>query len=233
MQQDINIAIDGWSACGKGTLASGLASYLGYLCIDSGAMYRAFTLQAIRHGIEPEHIEGLETLISQTKIEFERNGKGTFDILLNGKNVESEIRTKEVSSKVSQYSAISAVRRFLVFQQQEIAKNKGVVMDGRDIGSVVIPDAELKIFMTARPEVRAQRRYKQQKNVSGAMSLEEVASNLMQRDVMDSQRADSPLVQLPDARVLDNSDLSMEQQLNIVIGWVEEIKTSRGVGDPL
>jgi CMP/dCMP kinase len=219
----INIAIDGWSACGKGTLAKGLADKLQYLCIDTGAMYRAFTLAALHQKIQPHDTEALNKLIQSTHIRFKPNTNGVYELFLNDVNVENEIRSKEVNQHVSQFSALSEVRRFLVAQQQEIAKNKGVVMDGRDIGSVVLPDAELKIFMTASPEIRAQRRFNELSPKNPQLTLNEIAENLAHRDHIDSTRSDSPLVQVPDAKVLDNSKLSIAEQLATAIQWTNDV----------
>ena len=219
----INIAIDGWSACGKGTLAKGLANKLQYLCIDTGAMYRAFTLAALQQNVQPHDSIALSKLIHTTHIRFKPNTNGVFELFLNEVNVENEIRSKEVNQHVSQFSALPEVRRFLVAQQQEIAKNKGVVMDGRDIGSVVLPDAELKIFMTAKPEIRAQRRFNELLPKNPLLTLNEIAENLSLRDHMDSTRTDSPLVQVPDAKVLDNSNLSIDEQLATAIKWTNDV----------
>jgi cytidylate kinase len=220
----INIAIDGWSACGKGTLAKSLAKELNYIFIDSGAMYRAFTLAALRNKIEPSDTNAIKKLTEVTNIHFETNDNtGEYEIWLNNEMVEPQIRDTEVASKVSHYAQLSPVRQFLVSQQQEIGKNKGVVMDGRDIGTVVFPNAELKIFMTAEPEIRAQRRYQEFKQKGKDVSLEEIAANLTERDFIDSNRSDSPLVQAEDARILDNSNLTIPQQLQIALDWAKNI----------
>jgi CMP/dCMP kinase len=220
----INIAIDGWSACGKGTLAKSLAKELNYIFIDSGAMYRAFTLAALRNKIEPSDSIAIKKLTEVTNIHFETNNNtGEYEVWLNNEMVENQIRDTEVASKVSLYAQLSPVRQFLVNQQQEIGKNKGVVMDGRDIGTVVFPNAELKIFMTAKPEIRAQRRYQEFKQKGKDVSLEEIAANLAERDFIDSNRSDSPLVQAEDAIVLDNSNLSIPQQLQIALEWAKKI----------
>ncbi|MCO6494754.1 MAG: (d)CMP kinase [Bacteroidetes bacterium] len=221
--KNINIAIDGWSACGKGTLAKSLAKKLNYLFIDTGAMYRAFTLAALQNKVSPIDSMAITELISKSNITFKQNNQtNSFEIYLNGENVESQIRSQEINDNVSLFSALPPVRRFLVQQQQQIAQNKGVVMDGRDIGTVVLPNAELKIFMTASPEIRAERRYLELKDKTN-ISLEEIAKSLQQRDLIDSTREDSPLKQAEDARVLDNTDLSREEQLEIALKWVEEI----------
>jgi cytidylate kinase len=219
----INIAIDGWSACGKGTLAKGLAEILGYIFIDSGAMYRAFTYAALQNNINHADIKRIDELIQKTQIDFKLSEKNSFDIHLNGNNVEHFIRDKVINENVSHFSALSNVRRFLVAQQQQIAKNKGVVMDGRDIGTVVLPNAELKIFMTASPEIRAQRRFSELKLKNPNIQLQDVAQNLAERDFIDSTRADSPLKKADDARILDNSMLNKEEQLKLALQWAKEI----------
>lgn len=224
MANKINIAIDGWSSCGKGTLAKSLADSLGYLCIDTGAMYRAFTLAALQQDITAHDEQQIAKLIENTTISFQQNtANNSFEIYLNGKNVANFIRTPEINANVSQFSALTPVRRFLVKQQQQIALSKGVVMDGRDIGTVVLPDAELKIFMTASPEIRAQRRFHEMKQFMPNITIEEIAKNLQERDFIDSTREDSPLRQADDARVLDNSNLTREEQLELALQWVSEL----------
>ena len=220
----INIAIDGYSSCGKGTLAKELAKELNYLFIDSGAMYRAVTLALIRRNIAVDDISEIEKLLPQLAISFEFNKTlNHYQTLLNGDNVESEIRTMEVSNLVSPVSKIDAVRDFLVKQQRTIGLNKGVVMDGRDIGTVVFPDAELKIFMTAQPEIRAQRRLAELRQKGDVLtSFEEVLENLSSRDLQDSTRANSPLLQAADAIVIDNSNLSREEQKALAMRLVNE-----------
>lgn len=220
----INIAIDGYSSCGKGTLAKELAKELNYLFIDSGAMYRAVTLALIRRNIAVDDISEIEKLLPQLAISFEFNKDlNHYQTLLNGDNIESEIRTMEVSNLVSPVSKIDAVRDFLVKQQRTIGLNKGVVMDGRDIGTVVFPDAELKIFMTAQPEIRAQRRLAELRQKGDVLtSFEEVLENLSSRDLQDSTRANSPLLQAADAIVIDNSSLSREEQKALAIRLVNE-----------
>ena len=220
----INIAIDGYSSCGKGTLAKELAKELNYLFIDSGAMYRAVTLALIRRHIAVEDIAAIENLLPQLEISFEFNSAlNHYQTLLNGDNIESEIRTMEVSNLVSPVSKIDAVRDFLVKQQRTIGLNKGVVMDGRDIGTVVFPDAELKIFMTAQPEIRAQRRLAELRQKGDVLTtFEEVLENLSSRDLQDSTRANSPLLQASDAIVIDNSNLSREEQKALAMRLVNE-----------
>jgi len=220
----INIAIDGYSSCGKGTLAKELAKELNYLFIDSGAMYRAVTLALLRRNISVDDIAAIEKLLPQLAISFEFNKTlNHYQTLLNGDNIESEIRTMEVSNLVSPVSKIDAVRDFLVKQQRTIGLNKGVVMDGRDIGTVVFPDAELKIFMTAQPEIRAQRRLAELRQKGDVLTtFEEVLENLSSRDLQDSTRANSPLLQAADAIVIDNSNLSREEQKALAMRLVNE-----------
>ena len=216
-EKKIVIAIDGHSSCGKSTLAKSLARELGYIYIDSGAMYRVVTLHALRNGWitdgQPDKkkiTEGLRDI----KITFEwdkTTEKNT--TFLNGENVEDEIRQLEVSQNVSPLSTIAEVRTEMVKQQRENGKNKGIVMDGRDIGTVVFPDAELKIFMTASPEIRAQRRYLELKEKGEEVAFDEIMNNVEERDSIDSTRETSPLRKAEDALVLDNSFLSREEQL--------------------
>ncbi len=212
----IIIAIDGHSSCGKSTMAKDLAARVGYKYIDSGAMYRAVTLYCIENGIfegDELNLKALENSMNRIEIDFRPNpSTGRSDTYLNGKNVEKEIRGMEVAGKVSPVAAVGFVRRAMVRQQQAFGKEKGIVMDGRDIGSVVFPDAELKIFLTARPEVRAQRRLDELKLKGETASFEEVLKNIEERDRIDSTRAESPLCQASDAVVLDNSGITIEQQ---------------------
>lgn len=224
----INIAIDGYSSCGKGTLAKFLAKHLGYKFIDSGAMYRAVTLHAMRCGADVEQAEQVVDLLHDIQIDFVKNEQtGRFDIALNHENVEAEIRTLEVASKVSQVARIPEVRRFLVAMQQQIAANKGVVMDGRDIGTVVLPDAELKIFMTASPEIRAERRLQELLSAGASTTFDEVLNNLKTRDHIDSTRADSPLTLTDSYRVIDNTSMSIEEQNALALRWVDELRQSK------
>lgn len=224
----INIAIDGYSSCGKGTLAKFLAKHLGYKFIDSGAMYRAVTLQAMRNGADVEQADQVVQLLHDIHIDFIKNEQtGRFDIALNHENVESEIRTLEVASKVSQVARIPEVRRFLVAMQQQIAAQKGVVMDGRDIGTVVLPDAELKIFMTASPEIRAERRLQELLSAGATTTFDEVLDNLKSRDHIDSTRADSPLTLTDSYRVIDNSSMNIEEQNALALRWVDELRLSK------
>ena len=216
MKKDITIAIDGWSSCGKSTLAKDLAKKLNYVYVDSGAMYRGVALYALRnHFISGENAKVDEIISSLPKIElsFLNKEPGKADLLLNGKNVESEIRTIEVSNVVSIIAKIKEVRAHLVNQQRQLGENGGTVMDGRDIGSVVFPNAELKLFITADPEVRAQRRFNELIAKGDAVTIEEVRANLKLRDEMDANREESPLIQTEDAIVIDNTHLTPAEQL--------------------
>ncbi|MFT0261954.1 (d)CMP kinase [Bacteroides faecis] len=218
----ITIAIDGFSSCGKSTMAKDLAREVGYIYIDSGAMYRAVTLYSIENGIFDGDVidtEKLKKAIKDIQISFRPNPKtGRPDTYLNGVNVENKIRTMGVSSKVSPISALDFVREAMVAQQQAMGKEKGIVMDGRDIGTTVFPDAELKIFVTATPEIRAQRRFDELKAKGQEGSFEEILENVKQRDYIDQHREVSPLRKADDALLLDNSNLSIEQQKE----WLSE-----------
>jgi len=217
----INIAIDGHSSCGKGTLAKQLAAALGYKFIDSGAMYRAVTLHVQRAGINPEDETAVSSVLPHIHIDFAVNTEtGRNDVWLNGENVEKEIRTLKVAGSVSQIAKNSSVRRFLVALQQKMGVDKGVVMDGRDIGTVVFPDAELKIFMTASPEVRAKRRFDELSESGIKTTYEEVLANIRQRDGIDSSRSDSPLTFTDEYKLLDNSVISRDEQFAIAMNWV-------------
>ena len=214
----IVIAIDGFSSCGKSTFAKAIAARLGYIFIDTGAMYRAVTLYAleqgaIRSGIVDE--DAVEALLPQIEITFRFNpSRGASDIYVNGDLTEGRIRSIEVSNCVSGVSSIRAVREKLVAMQQRMGRDRGVVMDGRDIGTVVFPDAELKIFMTADPKVRAERRYAELTAKGDNVTLEEIVENVISRDNADMTRAISPLRQAEDAVVLDNSYMSVEEQMD-------------------
>ncbi|MSP09448.1 MAG: (d)CMP kinase [Flavobacteriaceae bacterium] len=221
-QRKINIAIDGYSSCGKGTLAKAMASALNYVFIDSGAMYRAVTLYLMRHSVNLDDISQVEQALAQVTVEFDVNDAGASSVLLNGENVENKIRTIAVASKVSEVAKIQAVRDKLVFLQQQMGARKGVVMDGRDIGTVVFPDAELKIFMTASVEVRAQRRFAELVAKGDAVTLEEISANLKHRDAVDSSRENSPLTMTSDYRVLDNSEMDRDSQFALAMAWVDE-----------
>lgn len=223
----INIAIDGYSSCGKSTMAKGLAKELGYTYIDSGAMYRALALFGIRNNwITDSNIneEALRDHISVIKITFRPDALGKQHTYLNGENVEEEIRTLEVANGASQVSTLGFVRKELVRLQQEMGKEKGVVMDGRDIGTVVFPDAELKFFLTAPPEVRAQRRYDEMKAKGiNPPSYEEILANVKERDLRDTTRAESPLRKADDAIELDNTHIGIEGQLQWALDMFNKI----------
>ncbi|MEN9312758.1 MAG: hypothetical protein RL747_161 [Bacteroidota bacterium] len=222
MNKKINIAIDGYSSCGKGTLAKELAQALGYVFIDSGAMYRAVTLHMMRLGVDVADEAAVERALEGVEVGFLNKGDQPAEVTLNGISVESEIRTIEVASKVSEVAKIDAVRTKMVALQQAIGLQKGVVMDGRDIGTVVFPDAELKIFMTASAAVRAQRRFAELIAKGDDVTLEEIASNLAHRDQIDANRENSPLTLTGDYRVLDNSELSREAQFSMALDWVNQ-----------
>jgi len=227
MTDKIVVAIDGYSSCGKSTMAKALAKSLGYIYIDSGAMYRAVTLYSLRHGMWNQGEVDQERLANdmpQLKVSFKRDSQGQLRTLLNDEDVEEAIRTMEVSNHVSPIAALPFVRSALTLQQQQaLGREKGIVMDGRDIGTTVFPFAELKIFVTARPEVRAQRRFDELRSKGDTTStLEEVLTNLKERDHIDSTRAVSPLRQAEDARVLDNSELTLDQQDAIALSWARE-----------
>ena len=212
----IIVAIDGYSSTGKSTVAKRLAKALGYLYVDTGAMYRAVTLFALENkfiGSDGEDFVGLKSQLAELEVTFKRD-KDTqqFQIHLNGVNVEEKIRTLEVSQYVSKIAAISEIREKLVEQQQLMGKNKGLVMDGRDIGTVVFPNAELKLFMTASPEKRAQRRYKELLDRGEKVTYDQVLKNVQERDFLDSTRENSPLRKAKDAVVFDNSDMGLDEQ---------------------
>ena len=222
-KKGLTIAVDGYSSCGKSTFAKEIARKLNYKYIDSGAMYRAITLLCAKKNIisgEKINIKDLELLLTDTDIDFRftdtRNRHETF---LNGKNVEDEIRTAGVSDYVSQVSEIGQVRAKMVLIQRKYGKEGGIVMDGRDIGTVVFPDADLKIFMTANPEIRAERRYKELKEKGVDTDFEAVKKNIEKRDHIDSSRKISPLKKAADAIVLDNSNMTVPDQME----WFEEL----------
>lgn len=207
----ITIAIDGHSSCGKSTMAKDLARKIGYIYVDTGAMYRAVTLYALRNGMLDDK-ESLEHALGDIKITFRLNEESRPETYLNGENVEREIRSIEVSNHVSPIATLPFVRKFLVAQQQAMGTEKGIVMDGRDIGTVVFPDAELKIFVTASAEVRAQRRYDELKAKGQEASYDEILKNVVERDYIDSHREVSPLRKADDAIELDNSHMTIAQQ---------------------
>ena len=219
----IVIAIDGWSSCGKSTMARQLARKLNYIFIDSGAMYRAITLYFLRNEVDTDDEAQIENALLNIHLSFQLNAlNGNNEICLNEENVDALIREIKVAEKVSEVAALRQVREFAVAQQRSIGQAKGIVMDGRDIGSVVFPDAELKIFMTADPEIRVQRRLKELQVKNPDITIDEVRANLASRDHIDSTRAISPLRKPEDALVLDNSFLSPEQQLELALQWSNE-----------
>jgi len=212
------IAIDGWSACGKSTLAKQLANKLGYVYIDSGAMYRAITLFFLRQNIDLSNAVEILEALSNINIDFRFNADAHHsDIYLNDENIEDLIRDLSVAEKVSDVAAIAAVRTFAVAQQQKMGNNKGIVMDGRDIGTTVFPNAEIKLFMTADSAIRVERRLKELTPKNPHITMEEVKKNLENRDHLDSTREISPLRKAADAIVLDNTQLTMEEQLEFAL----------------
>lgn len=219
----IIIAIDGYSSCGKSTMAKQLAAGLSYTFIDSGAMYRAITLYFINTNVAIHNQDEIQAALQKIRLSFAWNeSTQQSDICLNGANVAAEIREMNVASNVSAVAAIAEVRAFAVAQQQAMGKDKGIVMDGRDIGTVVFPNAELKIFVTADPEIRAQRRYQELIATNPDIHLDEVRKNLEERDYIDTHRKESPLRKAEDAILLDNSNLDRTEQLELVITWAKE-----------
>lgn len=218
----IIITIDGKSSCGKSTLAKQLAKKLGYVYVDSGAMYRAITLYFLRNHVDWTDVFEVKKALKEISLEFIYNKKTQAgEIYLNGENVEYVIRDLVVAEKVSDIAAIKEVRQFAVAQQQEMGKKKGIVMDGRDIGTVVFPQAELKIFMTADDAVRAERRFRELYEKNPNVTIDEVRANLELRDYIDSNRKISPLKKGRDAIVLDNTHLSEKEQLELALKWVK------------
>ncbi|MGC4039734.1 MAG: (d)CMP kinase [Flavobacterium sp.] len=230
MSKKITIALDGFSSTGKSTLAKQLAKHLGYVYVDTGAMYRAVTYFAMQNGYIDAEFFDKQTLINSLpsiKLNFVFNPElGFGEMYLNDVNVEKEIRTLEVSSFVSLVAEVSEVRAKLVEQQKQMGKGKGIVMDGRDIGTVVFPKAELKIFMTASPETRAQRRFEELQSKGQEVAFEDVLKNVVDRDYIDTHREDSPLVKADDAIEIDNSHLTKDEQFNAVLEMVEDVTKS-------
>jgi cytidylate kinase len=222
----ITIAIDGFSSTGKSTLAKQLANHLGYVYVDTGAMYRAVTFYAMQNNLVSEDHLDKESLIKALptiNLQFQFNEKlGFAEMYVNGTNVENEIRTLDVSRCVSQVAEVSEVRTKLVASQQEMGKNKAIVMDGRDIGTVVFPDAELKIFMNSSAQTRAERRYNELIEKGQKVTFEEVLENVQERDYIDTHREDSPLVKADDAIEINNSTLTKQEQFDLVLKLVEE-----------
>ncbi len=215
MVNNIIVAVDGYSSCGKSTIAKALAKYAGYIYVDTGAMYRAVALFAHRAGLA-EHLEQVVERLQDIHISFVQTPNGQH-VTLNGEDVEAEIRTLEIGNLASQVSTIKEVRAFLVAQQQVMGEHKGIVMDGRDIGTVVFPNAELKLFLTASPEVRAERRFKELQAKGENPVFEEVLRDTNDRDYRDTHRAESPLRQAEDAVVVDNSLMTREEQMEHII----------------
>ncbi|HEY0030466.1 MAG TPA: (d)CMP kinase [Bacteroidia bacterium] len=226
----ITIAIDGYSSCGKSTLAKALAAKLGYAYVDSGAMYRCVTLYALRKGIIKDHSfqeSEIERILSDINLNFQFNPHTkSNETFMNGENVEKEIRQMIVSENVSKVSAVHEVRVKMIAIQRELGKNKGIVMDGRDIGTNVFPNAELKLFMTADTDIRTQRRFDEYSSKGQHISFGEVKANLIRRDHEDTHRKENPLTQAEDAIVLDNSDLTREQQLEYVMKLINDLTLS-------
>jgi cytidylate kinase len=226
LDNKITIAIDGFSSTGKSTLAKQLAKQLGYVYVDTGAMYRAVTLFALNNRFISDtdlDKEGLAASLDNVNLKFVFNPNlGFAEMYLNGENVEAEIRTMRVSGFVSRIAEVSKVRAKLVEQQQQMGKDKGIVMDGRDIGTVVFPQAELKLFMTASPETRAQRRFEELTQKGQEVRYDDVLKNVQERDYIDSHREDSPLVKADDAIEIDNSYLTIQEQFDLVLDLVKE-----------
>jgi len=226
LDKKITIAIDGFSSTGKSTLAKQLAKQLGYVYVDTGAMYRAIAYFSMQNNYIKTDFLDKEALIKSLpniRLQFQFNADlGFAEMYLNGENVEKQIRTIEVSNFVSKVAEIPEVRTKLVEQQQQMGKNKGVVMDGRDIGTVVFPDAELKIFMTASAQTRAQRRFDELIQKGDSVTFEEVLQNVEERDYIDTHRSNSPLVKADDAVEVDNSDLTREEQFDLVLNLVKQ-----------
>lgn len=226
MAKKIIITIDGWSSCGKSTLAKRLAKELGYIYVDSGAMYRAITLYFLRNNIDIEDKKEVKQALKSISLEFVFNPNSQHsEMYLNGENVEYVIRDLIIAEKVSDVAAIKEVREFAVAQQQKMGDKKGIVMDGRDIGTVVFPKAELKIFMTADNAVRVERRFKELYQKNPNVTIEEVKNNLEMRDYIDSNREVSPLKKAKDALELDNTNLTEEQQFKKAMEWVKARKS--------
>ena len=216
----IIIAVDGYSGCGKSTTAKALASALKYAYIDTGAMYRAVTFYFDAHYVNLTNPKAIQQALSEITINFKPNEKtGRNETFLNGQNIEDEIRTMYISQKVSEVSALPDVRKALVSLQQKMGKKGGVVMDGRDIGTFVFPTAELKIFVTADPAIRVERRFLELQITNPTIRKEEIEANLQHRDLMDTTRERSPLKQAEDAIVLDNTNMTREEQFNLALSW--------------
>jgi CMP/dCMP kinase len=218
----IIIAIDGFSACGKSTLAKALAKKLHYAYVDTGAMYRAVTLYFLDNNVDINDAQEVINTLKNIEIHFERTPKGNHTFL-NGLDVEQEIRTMRISEMVSPVSTLSVVRKAMVAQQQKMGARKGIVMDGRDIGTVVFPQAEIKLFLTADTDIRTQRRFDELKTKGQDVAYEDIRKNLLERDLIDSNRADSPLRRADDAILIENSHLTPDEQLQKVLDLVYEV----------
>lgn len=219
----IVIAVDGQSGCGKSSTAKEVARILGYTYLDSGAMYRAMTYHYLRHPFDLNDSSEIEESLSNFQLEFRNNPQsGLQETFLNDQNIEQEIRKMEVSSRVSEVAAIGQIRKFMVRRQRELGDAKGVVMDGRDIGSVVFPKAELKLFMTADLDTRARRRMAELSEKGGVVSFEEIKANLAERDKKDSTRSESPLIKVEDAVEIDTSNLRFEEQVQRVVDLAKD-----------
>lgn len=219
-KRQIIVAIDGYSSCGKSTIAKALAKYAGYTYVDTGAMYRAIGLYTVRHGLTGK--EDIIAALPNIQIGFIQS-EGAQHVTLNGEDVESQIRTLEIGNRASEVSTIKEVRAFLVAQQQKMGESKGIVMDGRDIGTVVFPKAELKLFLTARPEVRAQRRFDELVEKGEKPDFEDVLRDVNDRDYRDTHRAESPLRQAEDAVVVDNSNMTREEQMEVIRSLFDKV----------
>ncbi len=230
MSNKIIIAIDGYSSCGKSTLAKALAAKLEYVFIDTGAMYRAVALYFLRNKIAFDDSAAIVAALTKITLNFSYNAATLkSDMMLNNENVEAEIREMAVSQKVSEVAAIGEVRDFAVAQQQAMGTQKGIVMDGRDIGTVVFPNAALKIFVTADPAIRVERRFLELRLTNPTISKEEITANLQHRDLLDTTRERSPLRQAADAKLLDNSTMTREEQFALALQWaLDKIKEANG-----
>lgn len=226
MSKNIVVAIDGYSSCGKSTLAKALAKKLDFIYIDSGAMYRAVTLFFIRHNIDLKDQESVNDALSAIQIDFKTSETQTL-ITLNNEDVSKEIRQMPVANKVSTVSAIKDVRLEMVKQQQRMGRSGNIVMDGRDIGTVVFPNADLKLFMTADPQIRAERRYNELISKDEKVNMEDIFENLAKRDFQDTTREESPLIQAEDAVVLDNSHIDETQQLEFALGYIKPLLSKK------
>lgn len=222
MSSNIVIAIDGYSSCGKSTLAKALAQKLHFIYVDSGAMYRAVTLYFLRHHVDLKNHKQVEEALKNIHLNFHSRDYQTH-ITLNDEEVSDEIRQMPVSDNVSDVAALKEVRHEMVKQQQRMGRSKNVVMDGRDIGTTVFPDAQLKIFMTADPKVRAERRYKELRAKNPGITLEEVFENLAHRDYQDTTREESPLVRAKDAIILDNTNMTPDEQLQFALNKIKTL----------